>query len=129
MNTVEETRRGRLRLLLEKYGSMAELCQALGYARNESSRLTRILNANERKERGQIYQMGSPMARSIEEKLGLDTGYMDTPVSYLDLIGESDQRKKALAVFESIPQDQWATAIRLLDALAKPEKATGTGGK
>lgn len=59
---------------------MANLCEALGYARNETAKLTRISNANLRHERGGTpYVMGSPMARDIEKKLSLDPGWMDTP--------------------------------------------------
>jgi hypothetical protein len=129
METAEETRRNRLRMLVKKFGSMADLCQALGYARNETATLTRILNANVRHERGgKPYNMGSPMAREIEEKLALAKGWMDTPPTYAELLDERDPRAKAMAVFESLPVDQWDTALRLLDALAQPAKKNGTNG-
>ena len=79
MQAVEETRRIRLQMLVKKHGSMANLCQLLGYARTETATLTRILNANVRHDRGgKPYNMGSPMAREIEEKLSLGLGWMDT---------------------------------------------------
>lgn len=125
MKTVEETRRIRLRILVKKHGSMAALCQLLGYARTETATLTRIINANIRHDRdGKPYNMGSPMARQIEETLQLGVGWMDTPPTYAELAGETDHRAKALAVMEAMPQDQWATALRLLDALAKPNAHT-----
>lgn len=79
METVEETRRAGLRLLVSMYGSMANLCEKLGYARNETATLTRILNANVRRDRGgKPYNMGRPLARHIEDTLKLGTGWMDT---------------------------------------------------
>lgn len=102
MQAVEETRRIRLQMLVKKHGSMANFCQLLGYARTETATLTRILNANVRHDRGgKPYNMGSPMAREIEEKLSLGLGWMDTPPTYLELHGDEDpllpiQRKAAL---------------------------------
>lgn len=128
MEIVEETRRIRLQMLVKKHGSMASLCERLGYARNETATLTRILNANIRHDRGgEPYNMGSPIARKIEEKLSLGLGWMDTPPSYAELHGEEDPRTKVMLLMEAMPPDQWSTAVRLLDALAQP--ATGTLGK
>lgn len=114
-------------MLVTRSGSMAQLCQQLGYARTETATLTRILNANIRHDRdGKPYNMGSPMARQIEEKLGLEAGWMDTPPTYAELHGDNDVRAKAMALMEQLPADQWATALRLLDALAQPTLKTGT---
>lgn len=128
MKTVEETRRIRLRLLVEKFSSMANLCEALGYARNETATLTRILNANVRHDRdGKPYNMGGPMAREIEIKLELEVGWMDTPPSYAELHGKSDPRAMALAVLESLPEQDWPAAVRLLTALKEPPIPTKNG--
>lgn len=128
MNPVEETRRTRLKMLVKKHEGMANLCQALGYARNETATLTRIMNANVRHERGgKAYEMGSPMARKIEEKLGYELGWMDTPPTFAELDGDDRQAQMLLAM-ESIPADLWPTARRLLDALGKPEAKNGTTG-
>lgn len=127
MLTVEETRRARLRMLVTRFTSMANLCEQLGFARNETARLTRILNANLRHDRdSKPYNMGSPMARQIEQKLKLDEGWMDTPPSYAELHGEHDPRVKAMILMEDLPDDQWETALRLLHALAKPTHKNGT---
>lgn len=128
MNPVEETRRVRLRMLVKQHESMANLCQTLGYARTETATLTRIMNANVRHDRdGKPYNMGSPMARQIEEKLSLGVGWMDTPPTYAELDGDDRQAQMLLAM-ESIPADLWPTARRLLDALSKPEAKNGTTG-
>lgn len=123
MSPVEDVRRSRLQLLVKKHGSMANLCQLLGYARTETAALTRIMNANIRHDRGgKPYNMGGPMARQIEQKLSLDVGWMDTPPSYADLHGENDARTKVMLLMEGMSPDQMATAVRLLDALAQPAK-------
>lgn len=121
--TVEETRRLRLGMLVSKHGGMAELCEKLGYARNQTAGLTRILNANLRHDRdSKPYVMGSPMARQIESKLDLPLGWMDTPPSYADLHGLDSPRAKAMAMLENLPEYQVPTAARLIDALTEPEK-------
>ncbi len=115
MEIVEETRRIRLQMLVKKHGSMASLCEKLGYARNETATLTRILNANIRHDRGgEPYNMGSPIARKIEEKLSLGHGWMDTPPSYAELHEEEDPRTKVMLMMEAMPPDQWATVVRLV---------------
>lgn len=131
--TVEDTRRARLGMLVAKYGGMAELYEKLGYARNETSGLTRILNANIRHERaGKAYVMGSPMARKIERTLGLPVGWMDTPPTYAELHGKEDPRAKVMELMEALPKDQWPTAARLLNALNQPPEPksaeNGTAG-
>ena len=78
MRTVEEIRRANLQVLVDQHAGMANLCEKLGYARNETATLTRILNANVRHDRGgKPYNMGSPMAREMEDKLQLELGWMD----------------------------------------------------
>lgn len=121
MEPVEETRRTRLRMLVKRNNTMADLCQLLGYARTETATLTRILNANIRHDRdGKPYNMGSPMARQIEEKLGLPTGWMDTPPSYAELGGDNDPRAMIEHMVQEMPPEDWPTALRLLSALKKP---------
>lgn len=121
MKTIEETRRSKLHLLVERHKGMANLCEALGYARNDTAKLTRILHANTRHDRadGKTYNMGSSTAREIEEKLGLDAGWMDTPIGYSDL--QSDQRiLHVMKVMESMSTWQRDQAARVIDTLAMP---------
>lgn len=129
VNTVHETRRARLEMLVQQHGGkLAELNEALGLPRN-ATKLARIRNANARLERGTVYVMGDREARDIEEKLGLERGWMDTPPSYAEMHGEDDPRAKVMALMESLPQDEWATAVRLVGALAQPKEArNGTTG-
>lgn len=126
MMTSAEIRRARLNQLVDKFGSMADLCQALGYARNDAAKLSRIANANVRHERGgKPYQMGDEMARAIEETLKLERGWMDTPVDFER--ASSDSAQRLLSLFDRIPEGDRATAMRLLDALTKHEAPSAPG--
>lgn len=122
METIDETRRARLRLLVEQHGSMAQLCQLLGYARNETAGLTRILNANIRHEReGKPYNMGDPTARFIEEKLSLSRGWMDTPVTYAELDPMiSDLLQVARQLREENRTDELAHLVRIGHTYVEP---------
>lgn len=127
MKTVEETRRTRLQMLVEKYGGMANLCELLGYARNETATLTRILNANIRHDRGgKPYNMGSPMAREIENKLEKPIGWMDTPPGESDTANPNDPISKAVTLLAAMEPEARYQAVRLLDALAQPAAKNGT---
>lgn len=135
MQTISETRRQRLELLIKKHGSIAEVNTAIGWARTDAT-LSLIRNAIKRKGRKTPFQMGDAMAREIEEALKLPEGWMDTKPSAFEQYGEHDPRVKAMQLLESMPPEQWHTAVRLLDALAQPTtptltpiKATGTYGK
>lgn len=129
VNTIDETRRARLEMLIKRFGGkLADLNEALGYERTHSQ-LARIKNKNQRTDRpGKFFAMGDELAREIEEKLSLGLGWMDTPPSYLELLGDNDPRTKVMQLMEAMPPDQWQTAVRLLDALAQPAKANGTNG-
>ncbi len=127
MQTSAEIRRSRLGQLVDKYGSIADLNQAIGWARTDP-KLSQIKNNNKRPGRDASYQMGDAMAREIEERLGLERGWMDNPIEPSELFGENNPRTKIAQLMESLPDDQLAVALRLLDALAKPEQSNGTNG-
>lgn len=126
MQTVFETRRMRLGMLVKRFGTVAGLNRALGWE-DTNARLYQIHNRSVRADRGTLYELGDPTAREIEQKLDLGLGWMDTPPTYAELHGEEDPRTKVMLLMEAMPPDQWPTAVRLLDALAQP--ATGTEGK
>lgn len=132
MKTVEETRRDRLQLLVQRHGGdkdgMANLCEALGYARNNTAGLTRILNANVRHEReGEAYEMGSKKAREIEQKLGLENGWMDTPPSLVEQFGHSGPLDKMAALMAAMEPEMQYKVVRMVAALSQP--AEGTNGE
>lgn len=127
MQTISETRLTRLAMLVKKHGgSLAALNEAIGLDRTDAT-LSQIRTKAPHSKTGKPRVMGDDLARKIEEKLSLGLGWMDTPPSYAELHGEEDPRTKVLLLMESMPPDQWPTAVRLLDALAQP--ATGTHGK
>ena len=132
MKPVEETRRIRLQMLIKQHGSQSGLTKAIGIDGFTDAKISRIVNQHKRHDRegAPPYVLGSDLARKIETALQLPEGWMDTPPSYADL-NEEDARAKVLKIMEQMPQDQWATAVRLLDALAQPPttRATGTDGK
>lgn len=131
MQSIDLTRRLRLEMLVKKFGSYVKLNEALGRSKTDS-KLNAIANEISRTDRpGKIFKMGDQMARDIEVRLSLPTGWMDTPPSYIELNDEGDQKAKLWAVMEKLPADQWATAIRLLDALVEHPKQerNGTGDK
>lgn len=119
VQTVFETRRTRLGMLVKRYGSVVNVNRAMGWEDN-NARLYQIHNRSIRADRGTLYEMGDPTAREIEEKLSLGLGWMDTPPTYVELHGEQDPRTKVMLLMEAMPPNQWPTAVRLLDALAQP---------
>jgi hypothetical protein len=127
MQTSAEIRRSKLCQLVDKYGSIADLNQAIGWARTDP-KLSQIKNNNKRPGRDASYQMGDAMAREIEERLGLDRGWMDNPIEASELLGSNNTRSKIACLIESLPDDQLAFALRLLHAIDKPEQGNGTNG-
>lgn len=115
-------------MLVDQEGGLANLCARLSLSRKETSGLSRILNANIRHERGGVpYVMGSQMARDIELKLALPVGQMDTPITYAELHSAEDPRTKVMSLMEAMPQSEWATVVRLVDALAQPTPKVSNG--
>lgn len=111
-------------LIAEYDGKVANLNEALGYERT-SSKLARLRNRNARTDRpGKFFEMGDEQAREIEATLELAHGWMDTPPTYEELLGKQDPRTKVMQLMEGMPQDQWATVVRLVDAIAQPLNGT-----
>lgn len=76
MRTIEEIRRLRLIELRDKYKGIAELNEARGKSRIDST-LTQIVNGSVGSKTGKPKTMGSDLARSIEQDLKLERGWMD----------------------------------------------------
>lgn len=121
MQTVSETRRARLTMLVKRHGnSLAALNEVLGLDRTDAT-LSQIRTQAKHSKTGKPRVMGDDLARKIEEKLGLTTGWMDTPPSYAELAGEDDPRAKIEHMVQEMQPEEWYTALRLLSALKKPE--------
>lgn len=82
MKTIEEIRHDWLSRLIEKHGTVAALNEALGRARTDAT-LLQIKNQAPNTRSGKPRNMGSDLAREIEEKLGLERGMLDNPISAL----------------------------------------------
>lgn len=120
MQTISETRLIRLQMLVKKHGeSLANLNEALGLDRTDAT-LSQIRTKAPHSKTGKPRVMGDELARKIEDKLLLGHGWMDTPPSYAELHGEEDPRTKVMLLMEGMPPDQWATVVRLVDAIAQP---------
>ena len=128
MQTISETRLARLTILVKRHGdSLAQLNEALGLSRTDAT-LSQIRTQAPHSKTGKPRIMGDDLARKIEERLSLEHGWMDTPPTYAELHGENDPRVKAMMLMDALPTDQLDTAVRLLDALAKPAGQNGTDG-
>jgi hypothetical protein len=130
MQTISETRLARLTILVRRHGdSLARLNEALGLDRTDST-LSQIRTKAPHSKTGKPRQMGDDLARKIEEKLSLERGWMDTPPSYGERLDDDDPRAKVLLLMERMPPDQWATVVRLVDAVTEPpQKVSNDGSK
>lgn len=128
MQTVHDTRRQRLEMLIEKYGSIAALNENIKWPRTDS-RLSRIKNANTRSDRtGKVFQMGDNIAREIEEALGLEHGWMDTPPSLAEQFGQSQPLDKMAELMAAMEPEMQYKVVRMVAALAQPAEGNGTTG-
>jgi hypothetical protein len=127
MQTVHQTRKERLLVLKKKYGTWSAINKLLNWEAT-NARLSQIGAGSIRSGRNTPYVMGDEMAREIEASLGLETGWMDTPLTWAEALGQEDPRAKVMQLMEAMPPDQWSTAVRLLDALAQPAARNGTTG-
>lgn len=127
MQTVHETRKQRLELLIKQHETIAKLNEALGWPRTDS-RISRIRNGNARSDRdGKVFQMGDGMAREIEDTLKLGTGWMDTPPSLSEQYGHSEPLDKMAALLAAMEPEMQYKVVRMVAALSQP--ANGTNGK
>lgn len=120
MQTVSETRRARLSILVKRYNnSLAELNEALELDRTDAT-LSQIRTQAKHSKTKKPRAMGDDLARKIEEKLGLAAGWMDTPPKYAEIHGDEDPRAMIEHLVQEMPPEDWPTALRLLSALKKP---------
>lgn len=128
MQTISETRRQRLAILVRRYGEkLADLNEAIGLDRTDST-LSQIRTQAKHSKTGKPRVMGDDLARKIENELQLEAGWMDTPPNWDELLSQEDPRIKAYQLLEQMSPEQAAVATRLLTAIAEPEKKQGNGG-
>lgn len=128
VQTIAETRRQRLTMLLSRYKSLAELNDRLGLARTDAT-LSQIKNQSAHHKTGKPRAMGDELARRIEQAMSLEEGWMDTPPTYAELNGEPDAISKAVQLLQAMEPEARYQALRLLDAIAQPTQANGTSGQ
>ena len=123
MKTIAEIRRARLEHLIDRFGSIADLNEALGRSRTDS-KLSQLRNANIRKDRGKPTQMGDAIAREIETTLKLEEGWMDNLPAYED--PKLDDRMRHLQrVAEELAPYQVDQLIKIGITLSEPKRANG----
>lgn len=114
MQAIGEIRRSNLGRLKDKYGTWSALNLALGRSTRDAT-LGQIWNRNVDSKTGRPREMGSTLARTIEMRLGLETGWMDTSATAeparLNSNPESDVVRPAL-----LPADDGYIRIEHLSA-------------
>lgn len=125
MRTVEEVRRLRLAMLRERLGTLSELNERIGLLRRDST-LSQILNRHQGKT-GKPKEMGSDLARRIEQALQLEVGWMDTDPVYDSIPAKLSQEAMQLARdFDQRPEHErqaLLTVWRTLSDVAKGSPA------
>lgn len=106
MKTVEEVRRERLAMLVEEFGSLANLNERLGYVRRDST-LSQYLNSSKGSRTDKPKVMGSPVARRLEAACKKNAGWMDTdPDLLLDI---SEEARQLASAFDGLPEEDRAS--------------------
>lgn len=98
MADVYEIRHDNLLRLIQEYGSIAEINERLGRKRNDAA-LTIVKNRSVGS-RGKPREMGSTLARKIEQGLGLDNGWMDTDHTGIVVESAEDDYEEGIRVLE-----------------------------
>lgn len=78
MKTVEEARRIRLKMLINEVGGTAAALNRATGKLDRDSTYSQILNQSRGSKTGTPKQMGSPLARELEEQRSKEPGWMDT---------------------------------------------------
>lgn len=91
-----EIRKKNIAILVKRFGSEAELNTALGRRRTDS--MFYQIKYGTKLPSGRPRSLGTRMAREIEEKLGLDIGWMDTDHSTKTDFFEKDIEDNVLAI-------------------------------
>ncbi len=118
--TIEEIRREWLIVLIERYRTIAALNEALGRPTTDAT-LSQIKNQAPNTRTGAPKNMGSTLAREIEEKLGMQRGTLDHPPPAIsDSDGEFVHRVEQEVARYEIPDHIRQTIMTLITS--SPEK-------
>jgi hypothetical protein len=117
MQTIAETRRQRLIMLMKQHGGATKLNEAIGRTPTDGQ-LNLYKNRNLRPN-GKPHQMGDNIAREIEQALKLPEGWMDTPPTYAEQLGEEDPQAKVMMVMEQMSPEMQRLFAQLGDTMVK----------
>lgn len=124
MQPVTETRLLRLQMLVKKHnGSLADLNEAIGLVRTDAT-LSQIRTKAPHSKTGKPRVMGDDLARKIEERLSLPTGWMDTPPSYAELADKTDTVRELFMVMQTMNTQDLYQAKAVLLALKSSSTST-----
>lgn len=126
VQTIAETRRQRLQMLIDEAGSLAALNDRLERERTDAT-LSQIKNKSPHHKTGKPRAMGDDLAREIEAKLGKPEGWMDTPPSLAEQFGHSEPMEKLAQLMAAMEPEMQYKVVRMVGALAQP--AEGTNGE
>lgn len=93
MKTASQIRRANLARLAEEYGGLGNINEKLGRTRSDST--LRQIRGRVKLTNGYFREMGDGVAREIEEKLGLEPGWMDHEHDELRTEGKDPAAKPA----------------------------------
>lgn len=123
MKPVTETRRERLAQLKKRFKRWSDFNQAIGWEAT-STRLSQIYNKAIRSDRGTAFVMGDATARHIEQALGLEVGWMDTPAE--NEYTESNVIERANAALGVMEPEMQYMALRMIEAMIDSESTART---
>lgn len=118
MEAIGEIRRRNLGRLKDRFGTWSSLNLALGRSTRDAT-LGQLWNRNVDSKTGRPREMGSTLARAIEARLGLQTGWMDTP----DAAGLNEVRSAGV---DSVREIVRATALPPEDGYIRIEHLSAT---
>lgn len=116
MQTVVETRRQRLVILIKRHGGATKLNEAIG--RDPGDPQLNLYKNKNLRSNGKPHQMGDLIAREIEQALGLPEGWMDTPPTYAELHGEDDPLSRIIYVAEKMTPEMQRFLAQLVSNMA-----------
>lgn len=125
MQTIDETRRIRLQVLVDEFKSQTALAAKIG---KTPAQLNQWLRAAPDSKSGKPRAMSSEIARQIEIDTGKPIGWMDTPPTFVELHPD-DRIAHAVRVMESMSAYQLDQAVRVLATLAEPPPREGTNNQ
>lgn len=108
MSAINETRRNKLEMLIAEYGSAERVAELSG----QSPAYMRQCRTGHR-------NIGSRVARSMEEGLGLPDGWMDTT----DETAPADHVPPELTYFRRLTREQREAVVVILEAMVSNRKA------